>query len=679
MTIVASGQLTLVDLNDSKQLVAYIGASQPKTVIYNPNTGSYTPDYSSSNNVLTPQLYVAGSSSDVSNQTTATRWYVQPNGTGTPTQITSSDSNYTLGSGTPKTLTIKNNVLASNNSMTYICEMDYLDPDTGLTVTAKTSIEIVKVTNGANGTNAVIGVLSNDTHAVPADANGNVLSYAGAVSTMSVFNGSTDDSANWTYSVTTTNVSGTASGSPANRTYTVTSLTADIGYVDFTATRSGYPSITKRFTIVKNKQGVTGQNATTYWLVTPPTIQKSKTGAYTPSSITVSAMSQTGSSAPAAYSGRFIISESNDGTTYTDKYTSSSDESSKTYTPSAGIKTLRVRLYLAGGTSTLVDEQIIPIVSDGVDSVYATVWTPNGNIVRNNQGNITAKCDLYDGGTSVSATTYKWYVQDPTATTSSGGDTDGGNGWRLLQSIADPSTAPTLAQQAGGTLTGATYYVKYTWVSTNGETKPSPESSLAVTANNTLKITVPAFPTGVTKAKVYVGTASGQNRYQADITTSGGTLNISAPINTTNPLPPATNTATYDGGGVTGFTTATITIPASAIPSVQSFKCVAIYNSKTYSDVCTVVDVSDPIMVTIVGVNTFKNGQGQVTLTAKLYQAGVEIDPAGTTYTYTWYLYDSNNAQITTWNGTGSKTGKTITVDATDINVRGNIVCQVSQ
>lgn len=32
---VASGQLTLTDLNDAKQLAMYIGASQPKTVIFN--------------------------------------------------------------------------------------------------------------------------------------------------------------------------------------------------------------------------------------------------------------------------------------------------------------------------------------------------------------------------------------------------------------------------------------------------------------------------------------------------------------------------------------------------------------------------------------------------------------------------------------------------------------------
>lgn len=565
MAIVASGQLTLVDLNDSKQLVAYIGASQAKTVLYNPNNNSYTPNYASTNNILTPQLYISGTSNDVANQTIATRWYVQTNGTGTPTQITASNSTYTLGTGNPVTLTIKSNVLSSNNSMRYICEMDYPDPDTGFVVTAKAEIELVKISTGSN---TLMAVLTNESHTIPTNVNGNNGNYSGASTKIIIYNGTTDDTANWT--ITPSPASGvTGSWDNSTKTYTVTNMTVDTGYVDFTCTRSGFPTITKRFTLTKSKQGTAGQNATAYWLIAPPVIQKNDAGAYTPASITVQAMSKTGSSAPAAYAGRFIIAETTNGTSYTDKYTSSANESSKTYTPSANIKAVRVRLYLAGGTSTLLDEQIIPIVADGANSVYAMVWTPDGNIIRNASGSLTAKCDIYEGGVKVTASAYKWYIQDPTATTSSGGDADGGNGWRLLN-------------------------------------------------------------------------------------------------------------ATYNAG-TSGYTTDTLTIPASAIQSVESFKCVATYDGQKYSDVCTVVDVSDPIMVTIVGTNIFKNGQGSTQLTAKLYQAGQEIDASGTMYTYTWYLYKNDGTRDMTFGDSGAKTGKTITVNATEVDVRGNIVCEVSK
>ena len=111
-------------------------------------------------------------------------------------------------------------------------------------------------TNGSNGAPAVTAVLSNDSHTIPCNTSGTPTTYAGAVTTMSVFVGASDTSSSWTYSVATSNVSGTASNN--NRTYTVTGISADTGYVDITASRSGYSSVTKRFSLAKAKQGGTG-------------------------------------------------------------------------------------------------------------------------------------------------------------------------------------------------------------------------------------------------------------------------------------------------------------------------------------------------------------------------------------------------------------------------------------
>lgn len=584
MTIVATGSMSLVDLSDARQLQAFIGSSQQRQVIYNPNGGAYTPNYATTNNVLTPQLFIAGNNTDIASQAKSIKWFYQTNSSGNYTEITASDTTYTLGTGSVKTLTIKSNVLASNNSMTYMAEIVYTDPGTGFDVTTKAEYEIVKVTNGSNGTNgtnAIMAVLSNESANVPADANGTVSSYGGAATTISIFNGATDDTANWTITQALSGISGTASGTPSNRTFTTTGMSADVGTVTFTATRSGYATITKVFTVNKTKGGA---NATSYWLSqSVSAIQMNISKAYTPSSITFTAFAQTGAGTPSAYAGKFVIAESTDGSTFTDKYTSASNESSKAYTPTAqatsAIKAVRVRLYQAGVTpsaTNFIDEQIIPIVADGqtgqagADAVTAVVWTPEGNVVRNSTGTVKAHVDVYKGANQVTGTAFKWYYQDPSATTSSGGDSDGGNGWRLMKDAA--------------------------------------------TAN-----------------------------------------------------------------GVTGYTTDTITIPASAIPSVESFKCVVTYGSVKYSDVCTVTDVSDPYVVTVVGTNTFKNGQGTVTLTAKVFQAGVEVDPAGTMFSYIWSLYDANNVKNTTWNTTGSKTGKTITVAASDVNARGNVVCDLDK
>jgi hypothetical protein len=107
---------------------------------------------------------------------------------------------------------------------------------------------------GADGANAVVAVLSNESHVVPTDSAGNNGNYSGAATTITIYNGTSNDSANWTVTATTSNVSGVLSG----KTYTVSGLSADTGYVDLTATRSGYASVVKRFVLSKSKAGTAG-------------------------------------------------------------------------------------------------------------------------------------------------------------------------------------------------------------------------------------------------------------------------------------------------------------------------------------------------------------------------------------------------------------------------------------
>lgn len=219
----------------------------------------------------------------------------------------------------------------------------------------------------------VVGSLTNDSHTVPADSSGTVLSFSGASTSMSIYIGQTDDTANWTFSATKTNV--TTSEPSTSRVQTVTDMTADTGYVDITASRPGYASITKRFNVTKSKAGANGSAgsagspgaaATAYWMLkSAGAVAQAVGGALTPSTITFSAMSQTGAGAATAYAGRFIIATSTDGVNFTNQYTSAANESSKAYTLPAGIKAVRARLYLAGGTTTLLDEELVPVVSDG--------------------------------------------------------------------------------------------------------------------------------------------------------------------------------------------------------------------------------------------------------------------------------------------------------------------------
>lgn len=115
------------------------------------------------------------------------------------------------------------------------------------------------IVGGATGTafdqnDSPTAYLSLDRCGLPADASGVVSSYAGAVSTLSILLSGIDDSAHWSVTCAATGLSGSLSG----KTYTVSSMSADSGYVDFTAKKSGYADLVKRFHVGKVKQGTPG-------------------------------------------------------------------------------------------------------------------------------------------------------------------------------------------------------------------------------------------------------------------------------------------------------------------------------------------------------------------------------------------------------------------------------------
>ncbi len=567
MGIVASGQITLIDLNDAKSLNAYIQANQAKAQLYNPNTGALTPDWTVAPNlVLTPELYISGSANNIIAQAKSITWYEA----GSTTPIATGANGYTIGASNPKALTISQNKLtAAAPQKSYVCEIVYYDTPTQSDVKVKAEIDFVRVDTGVRGNdgyNAIIGVLSNESHSLPADQNGNVTSWTNAESTMTIYNGSTDDSANWTVAATaTSNITGSLTG----KKYTVTAMTGDVGTVTFTASRAAsggrtYSNVVKTFTLTKNKQGVAGTTPSSYWMTLPKVVQKNVSNVLNPSSIVITAYTQTGTGAPTTYAGRFKIFESTDGVNYptTPNYTSAANEATKTYPiASANSKSIKVQYFLNNGT-TLVDEEVIMVVSDGATGAAAVVnvtYTPDGNIIKNGVGSLRATSDVYVGGTkTTSGVTWQWQ--------------------RLVSG---------------------------SWVTLNA---------------------------------------------------------------TTN----------Y---GTTGYTTSTLTIPAGAIEGLSTYKAIATYGGKAYEDFVTVVDQTDLIQAVLIAAegNIYKNGEGTKNITCKLYRVDGEQDPDGTIYDYKWYMRNAAGVIDANFGGTGInfKTGKTITVPASQITNLGNLVVEV--
>lgn len=141
------------------------------------------------------------------------------------------------------------------------------------------------------------------------------------------------------------------------------------GTVPLIFTISG-KTIVKNFTWTKTKAGdpgQSGQNARLFSLDTSTyVIKKNTDDTLTPSSITFSAYYRDGESTTRNnYSGRFLISESNDGIKYSTKYTSAKDENTVTYTPSSSsISSIKCILCASGGITKELDSQTVVVLTD---------------------------------------------------------------------------------------------------------------------------------------------------------------------------------------------------------------------------------------------------------------------------------------------------------------------------
>ena len=314
---------------------------------------------------------------------------------GVPTGMTITPSTITSSNEVMLTITIANNsTLGSTSSNMGVISIPVTYP-----VSTILYLTWSKVNTGATGTPgnpgapAYTAILTNESHvfagdisnAITGSATTQVIAYKGSTEqtvTISSVNGKTA-----AITDTDTGIAGlkfkcsALSGTSPTITFTcTTSFVSANGTIPIVFTVDGV-SFTKMFTYSiafkgdigntgsPGQPGSPGAPATSYWLISSASaVQKTSIGTITvtPSTLTFTGKSQTGTATPTDYACRWIIAYSTDGTNYTNLYTSSANEASKSITVATTYKTIRARMYLAGGTTTLLDEQIIPVVSDGV-------------------------------------------------------------------------------------------------------------------------------------------------------------------------------------------------------------------------------------------------------------------------------------------------------------------------
>lgn len=132
-----------------------------------------------------------------------------------------------------------------------------------------------------------------------------------------------------------------------------------------------------------------------------------------------------------------------------------------------------------------------------------------------------------------------------------------------------------------------------------------------------------------------------------------------------------------------------LTVTPAAVVDAQTYKVVCVDKSsggnsgQKSTGNCTIVDMSDPIQLIIESSagNIFKNGEGSTALKARLYQNGEELDADGSdkTKTYKWSKFNKNGVLDTSFGGSGNqyKTGKSITVTASEISAKATYNCEV--
>ena len=498
---------------------------------------------------------------------------------------------------------------------------------------------ITKLRDGAAGTDTVSAVLTNEDQMIPFNSSGQG-DFTDAVSQIIIYESGEDVTNQWAITVTydSNNLTVTTSTTTvANDTVAITGMNSDTGTVTFTANKSGHAPIIKQFSVIKIAP-VDGKSPVIYSLE-PTTLAMNKTidttPVYTPASVTFYAY-QTQDRTKSAYKGRFKIYEnvlaSAITSSTTAKYTSSKDESSYLYTPSASCKSIVCILYQSGGTSTKLDTQTIAVTTDGQTG-------KQGDKGKDGEGALNIVVgNSYDGipvnGDGKVTTAYPIVIPF-----------FGCKGTEKIATTVVKSSGnqyPTIFGIAPTTVTDAT-------TTADGEIRYLIPAGTSVTSDSGV-ITFMFNFTGLNKTATYdyswgkarqgkdgvnavilqLGTPEGGNI----IENGTGTVKIVASVIDGSTV--VTDSSTYiwkkfENGAYTtisGQTAKTLTVTSSMVDGYASFMCEATYNNKSYVQYMSVLDKQDPIQITVLSSvgDKLVNGNGVGALYALVYRNGKELD-----------------------------------------------------
>lgn len=277
----------------------------------------------------------------------------------------------------------KGNIIFSVNMDTNSV---YINPEYLMIGDVSLSDKIKELDENVAAAKNMTMTLSNEYQAISTDENGNIPGeFPQVQTTAQVMYGTMDVTDDCSYTITESeNVTGI--WDKTTHTYTVSEVTADNVWVDIKAVYLNALTITKRFSISKQKSGTSGR---TYVLESSTTILKRESeNSITPNVVIFSAYYRDGKNTGRTdYAGRFVIEETSDGKTWETAYSSVTDETSVNYyvdyiladsdgvlvadsdgsligVGSKDIVGLRCSLYASGGTTNLIDTVKLDVITE---------------------------------------------------------------------------------------------------------------------------------------------------------------------------------------------------------------------------------------------------------------------------------------------------------------------------
>lgn len=414
MPIIATGSQTIVDLSDGKSLSAYLGANQPRTQIFDVNSETYSPDWSTTAGklVITPVVYANQTPIELTNSALSITWK-RKDGSSSEAALTAEET------VSNNVLTVSANKIGSSGLLTYLAYVTYTDADTGLPINAVAEISFAQVQTGQNAKSAWI-------------SGEQVFKYtaAGAVSpaqisltanlqnvTMNKWQYKNTEGV-WTdYPTTSDNVSITGTTLVVKPTHAV--FVESAATLRILTSDENIGDTTSVYKVQDGGTGAAGQNARIVFLSNENvTFAGDRNGQVAATTVTCNVVAYNGTAKVTPTVG--TITGAPTGMTVT-KGAAADSEIPITLTIAAG-STLGGAGQLSGTLSVPVTSPVSTTLqirwskvntgltgAAGASAVTFTIYAPDGTVFVNGAGTLTIATQAYQGSTAItSGATYVW-------------------------------------------------------------------------------------------------------------------------------------------------------------------------------------------------------------------------------------------------------------------------------